>query len=276
MTRLPAFSTSADGRSNVISRVPRPSFLKPMKGTTHMQSPYTGPPWTPQRTRALFRLFTTSAPPDFRRQILERLAQRQHALVRQRLRRRSPRAWRVGTLRPRRRWRRRVLATVGWCGLVLGVSLAWWAAQTGPAAPAMPTGLVSRAVSPPSDPEDPTDALIRLDPTGWPGRAEPHEAVVRVADLPESVDTALHMQPGTAGERSMTSQASEEPERTLPGPVPVPRLTAQKERHSSVRRPTQRSERSRGAPGKAARLHKRPATGQPGAELTAGAMRRQG
>ena len=36
-----------------------------------MPYPHDEPPWTPQHTRALFRLFQTSAPPDFQRQILE-------------------------------------------------------------------------------------------------------------------------------------------------------------------------------------------------------------
>jgi hypothetical protein len=169
-----------------------------------------------------------------------------------------------------------VIATVGWCGLVFGASLVWWAVWTGPAAPTMPTVLVSRAVSPPSDPGDPTEALIHLDHTGGPGRAESQEAVERAVDLPEAIDTALPVHPGAAGDRSTASQVREEAARTLSGPVPVPRLTAQKERHPPARRHAQRTERSRGVPGKAARLHKRPAPGRPGAELTAGATRRQG
>jgi hypothetical protein len=228
-----------------------------------MQSPYNGPPWTPQRTRALFRLFATSAPPDFRRQILERVAQRQHALGRQRVRWRSPRArgvrwraWGVGTLRPQHRWRRRGVAMVGWCGLVLGASLAWWAAQTGPAAPPSPAVLVSRAVSPPSDSGGPPEALIRIDHHGWSGQAESHGAVVRATDLPEPMDTVPPMPPGTTGGRSMAPQAKEELERTLPGPLPVPRLTAQKERHPPAHKHTQRAERPRGAPGKATRTPK--------------------
>jgi hypothetical protein len=115
-------SRSVGGRSNAISRVPKPSFAKPMKGSTHMQSPHDRPPWTPQRTRALFRLFQTSAPPDFQRQLLERIAQRQHARGRRRMGWRSSRvwwpggrAWSVGTRQPRRRRLDRVLATAG-CG----------------------------------------------------------------------------------------------------------------------------------------------------------------
>jgi hypothetical protein len=50
-----------------------------------MPYPHDKPPWTPQDIRALFRLFQTSAPPDFQRQILERVAQRQHAHGRRRL-----------------------------------------------------------------------------------------------------------------------------------------------------------------------------------------------
>jgi hypothetical protein len=225
-----------------------------------MQSPYNGPPWTSQRTRALFRLFATSAPPDFRRQILERVAQRQHALGRQRRRWRSPRsrwrkwrAWGVGTAQSQRMWRRRGVATVGWCGLVLMASLAWWVAQTGPAAPPSPAVLVSRAVSPPSDTGGPPEALIRIDHLEWSEQAESQGAMVRAADLPEPIATAPPMPPGTGGSRPVASQAKEELERTLPGPLPVPRLTVQKERHPPAYKHTQRSERLRGAPGKATR-----------------------
>ena len=77
MARLPASSTSAGGRSNVISRVPKPSFAALTKGATRMPYPHDEPPWAPQHTRALFRLFQTSAPPDFQRQLLECVAQRQ-------------------------------------------------------------------------------------------------------------------------------------------------------------------------------------------------------
>src|SRR6266704_6328317 len=133
MTRWPVSSTSADGRSNAISRVPKPSFATPMKGVTRMPYPHDEPPWTPQRTRALFHLFQTSAPPDFQHQILERLAQRQHAQERQRLGWWSLlawwpgcRAWGGGRLHPHRRWPGHVITMVGCCGLVLGTSLTWW------------------------------------------------------------------------------------------------------------------------------------------------------
>ena len=117
-------------------------FFKAYKRGPRMPSSDNEPPSTPQRTRALFRLFTTSAPPDSRRQLLERVAKRQHTLVRQRRQWRSPQAWGrrrrsggVGTFRPHRRWRRRIMVTVGWSGLALGASLAWWAARTDPVVP---------------------------------------------------------------------------------------------------------------------------------------------
>ena len=156
MTRLPVSSTSAGGRSNAISRVPKPSFATPMKGATRMPYPHDEPPWTPQRTRALFRLFQTSAPPDFQRQILERVAQCQHTHRRRRMGWRSLLAWRPGgrawgvrTLHPHCRWPGRVIAMVGCGGLVLGTSLAWWTVRTGPAAPPTLELLVSRVVSVP-------------------------------------------------------------------------------------------------------------------------------
>ena len=129
----------------------RASVQSFMKGVTRMPYPHDGPPWTPQHTRALFRLFQTSAPPDFQRQVLERVAQRQHARVRRHRRWRSPlswwsggHAWGGGTLQLHRRWPRRVIATAGCCGLVLGTSVVWWALQTDPAVPSMPEVRMSR------------------------------------------------------------------------------------------------------------------------------------
>jgi len=270
MTRLPVSSTSVGGRSNAISRVPKPSFAKPMKGSTRMQSPHDGPPWTPQRTRALFRLFQTSAPPDFQRQVLERIAQRQHARVRRCMRWRSSRAWwprgcawSVGTLQPRRGWPGRVIAMAGCCALVLGASLAWWAARMGPAAPTMPAMLMSRAVAPPPrDPGVPTEAPIRVDHHGGFGRAEPQEEAVHAAGPPEPSTIARQMQTGQSMDKGTASQAGDDPKRAPLAPAPVPHLTAQKERPPSARRHTQRSGRPGGEPGKSSRSHPRPGTGQ--------------
>ena len=153
MTRLPVSSTSAGGRSNAISRVPKPSFATPMKGVTRMLYPHDEPPWTPQHSRALFRLFQTSAPTDFQRQLLERVAQHQATHGLRRLGWRSLlawwpgyRAWGVGTSQRHRRWPSHGITVVGCCGLVLGNCLAWWAARTGPTAPPTPALLVSRAI----------------------------------------------------------------------------------------------------------------------------------
>src|SRR5436190_21515533 len=137
-----------------------------MKGVTRMPYPHDEPPWTPQRTRALFHLFQTSAPPDFQRQILERVVQRQHAQERRRLGWRELLAWWLGgrargagALQSHRRWPGHVIAMAGCGGLVLGTSLAWWVVWTRPAAPPTPALLVSRAVSPaPRAPGMPAEA----------------------------------------------------------------------------------------------------------------------
>jgi len=231
-----------------------------------MQYPHDGPPWTPQHTRALLRSFQTSAPPDFQRQVLERVAQRQHARVRRRMGRRSPlswwpggRAWGGGTLQFYRRWSRRVIATAGCCGLVLGTSLAWWALRTGPAVPTMPEALVSRTVSLlPSDTDMPNEAPRRVDHHGWFGSAETQEAAVRPASSPAPIDIAPQMLTGQAVERSIAFQAGDNPERALPVSAPVPHLTARKAPHPPDRLHTQRSRRTRGAPGKVTRFHTRP------------------
>jgi hypothetical protein len=268
MTRLPVSSTSVGGRSNAICRVPKPSFATPMKGVTHMLHPHDEPPWTPQHTRALFRLFQTSVPPDFQSQILERVAQRQHTYGR-RMRWRALltwwpgcRAWVVGTLQPHRRWPGYVIAMAGCWGLVVGTSLAWWAIRTGPWAPRTPVLLVSRAVSPSRAPGVPTEEAPRGgDQHGGFGSIEPQEKAGHAAGLPEPSASASQMPTGQSEDRGTASQAGDGPERVLVS-APVQRLTAQKERQLPVHRHTQRSGRPRGAPGKPSRSHTRLGTHQ--------------
>lgn len=270
MTRLPVSSTSAGGRSNAISRVPKPRFATLMKGVTRMPYPHDEPPWTPQRTRALFHLFQTSAPPDFQRQLLERVAQCQHTQERRRrgwrsLLARWPgyRVWGGGTLHSHRRWPGHVITMVGCCGLVLGTSLAWWVMRTGPAAPPTPGLLVSRAVSPaPSAPSIPAEALIHGDHYAGFGRVEPPEAAGPAAGPLESSTNASQMQTGPSVDRHTTSQAGDNSERVLLMPAPVQHLTAHKERQPHTHRPTQRSGRPRGAPGKSSRPPARLGTSQ--------------
>lgn len=235
-----------------------------------MQYPPDGPLWTSQRTRALFRLFQTSAPPDFQRQVLERVAQRQHARIRRRMRWQSPlswwpggRAWGVGTLHLHRRWPRPVIATAGCCGLVLGASLAWWALRMGPAVPTIPEALVSRAIALlPGDTAVSNETPRRVDRHGWFGSAEQQETAVRTASSPAPIDIAPQMLTEKGMDRSMAWQAGDNPERALPVSAPVPHLTARKERHPPARLHTQRSRRARGAPGKVTRSHTRPGPGQ--------------
>jgi hypothetical protein len=243
MTRLPVSLTSAGGRSNAISRVPKPSFATPMKGVTRMPYPHDEPPWTPQRTRALFHLFQTSAPPDFQRQLLERMAQYQHTHRRRRMGWWSLPAW----------WPGRVVAMVGCCGLVLGTCLTWWAVRTGPAAPSRPEVLVSRVVStPPRVPSVPSETPRRGDQHGGFGSAEPLEPSV----------SAPQMQTRQSVDGSPASQTGDIPERTVFMPAPVQPLAVQKERQPAARRPTQRVGRSRGEPAKPSRSHTRLGTGQ--------------
>jgi hypothetical protein len=123
MTRSPGCSTSAGGRSNAISRVPKPGFAQSMQGVTRMPSPHDGPPWTPQQTRVFCRVFQTSAASDCQRQIPECVASTSARLcggVRHgdRLGHGGSgwRTWSAGTLQPYR-------ATAGWYGLVLRTSL---------------------------------------------------------------------------------------------------------------------------------------------------------
>ena len=234
-----------------------------------MQYPHDGQPWTSQHTRALFRLFQTSAPPDFQRQVLERVAQRQHARIRRRIRWRSPlswwpggRAWGGGTLQFHRRWPRRVIATAGYCGLVLGTSLVWWAWQTGPAVPSIPEMLVSRAIAPlPGDTDVPNETPIRVDHHGWFGNAKEQETAVRTASSPAPIDIAPQMPMGKAVDRSIAWQAGDNSERALLASAPVPHLTVRKERHPPARLHTHRPRRTRGAPGKVTRFHTRPGPG---------------
>jgi hypothetical protein len=235
-----------------------------------MPYPHDEPPWTSQRTRALFRLFQTSAPPDFQRPILERLAQRQHAQERRRLGGWSLlawwpgcRAWGGGRLQPHRRWPGHVIAMVGCCGLVLGTSLTWWAVRVGPTAPPVPAPLVPRAVTPlPRAPGVPVEASGRLDHNGGFGRAERQEAAVHAAGPLESSTSApqIQMEPSVA--RDTASQAGDDPERALLVPAPVRHFTAQKEHQPPAYRYTPRSGRPRAAPGKPSRPHTRPETGQ--------------
>lgn len=235
-----------------------------------MPYPPDGPPWTSQRTRALFRLFQTSAPPDFQRQILERVAQRQHARVRRRMGWRSLLPWWSGghaggggTLQLHRRWPRRIIATAGCCGLVLGTSVVWWALRTDPAVPSMPEVRMSRTVSLlPRDTDVSNAAPRRVDHHGGFGSAEKQEAALRPASSPAPMDIARQILTGKAVERNMAFQAGDNPERALQVSAPVPHLTAQKERHPPARLHTQRSRRTRGAPGKGTRLHTRPGSGQ--------------
>lgn len=235
-----------------------------------MQYPHDGPPWTSQRTRALFRWFQTSAPPDFQRQVLERVAQRQHARVRRRMRWRSPlswwpggRAWGSGTLQLHRRWPHHVIAAAGCCGLVLGTSLAWWAWRTGPAVPTIPEVLVSRAIALlPSDTDVPNATPRRVDHHGWFGSAEQQETAVRTASSLTPIDIAPQMSMGQAVDRSIAWQTGDNLERALPVSAPVPYLTAWKERHPPVRLRTHRSRHARGAPKKVTRSHTRPGPGQ--------------
>jgi hypothetical protein len=270
MTRLPVSSTSAGGRSSVISRVPKPSFATLTKGVTRMLYPHDEPPWTPQHTRALFRLFQTPAPPDFQRQLLECVAQRQHIHKRRRMGWRlllapwSRRyAWRAETLRRHRRWPGHVMAMAGCCGLVLGTSLAWWAMQTGPAAPLTPVLLVSRVVSPlPDTPGVSGEAPGRGNHPWGDGRAEPQEPAVHVASPLEPSASAPQMQTGQGMDGNTTSQAGDAPERALRMPVFVPYLSAPKVRHLPTHKLTQRSGRPRGEPGKSSRLRARPGTSQ--------------
>jgi hypothetical protein len=267
MTRLPVSSTSVGGRSNAICRVPKPSFATPMKGVTHMPYPHDEPPWTPQHTRALFRLFRTSVPPDFQRQILERMAQRQHTYGRRRMRWRSLlawwpgcRAWGIGTLQPHRRRPGHVIVMAGCCGLVVGASFAWWAIRTGPWAPLTPALLVSRAVSPSRAPGVPTEAPRRGDQPGGFGRIEPQEEVGTAAGPLEPSAIARQIQTEQAMDRNTASQAGDDPERALLMPAPVPHLTAQKELQLPARRHTPRAGRPRA--GKSSRPHTRPGTSQ--------------
>jgi hypothetical protein len=249
--------------------VPKPSFAARTKGLTRMPHPHDAPPWTPQHTRALFRLFQTSAPPDFQRQVLERVAQRQHTQERRCLGWRALlawwpgcRAWGVGT--PQRHSRRPgpVIAMTGCAGLVLGTGLVWWVVRTGPAASPTLALLVSRVVSPASRaPGMPAEVPIYGDHHAGFGSAEPPEAAAPATGPPESSTSAPQMPMESSVDRHTASPAGDDPERALL-PAPVPHLTAHKERQPLPHRPTQRAGRPRGTPGKSARPHNRLGTAQ--------------
>jgi len=266
MRRSPVSSTSVGGPSNAICHGPKPRFDTPMKGVTRMHDPHDTPPWTPQRTRALFRLFQTSAPPDFQRQVLARLAQRQHA---QQQRRRGwrpllawrlgGRAWRRATPQRHRRWSGHALAILGCWGLVLGASLVWWVAPLDPPAPAL---RLSQAVSLPQPPDVPTAAPRRGDDhRGFESAATPERAG-QAAGPPTSSTSVPQMPRGQSVDKRTAFQAGDDPARTLLVPAPGSQLTAQKARQFPVHRYSQRSGRPRGAPGKPSRTHPRGGTSQ--------------
>jgi hypothetical protein len=262
MTRWPVFLTLAGGRSNAISRVPRPGFVTPMKGVTGMQAPQDGPPWTPQRTRALFRLFQASAPPDFQHQILARLDQRQYSQGRRGWR--MLLAWWAGeypgggeTHHAHRRWPGPVIAMVWGCGLVLGTSLTWWVWMD-PAASPTP-GQLSRLVALQSHPPIvSTAAPLHSDYPGQVGRAAPLEPAGHTAEFPESGVGAARKPTGASVDAQIAAQEGGAVARVLRTPVPGAHLTVQKERQPPTRRPPERSGRPRREPGKTARPHIRP------------------
>ena len=269
MTRSPVSSTSAGGRSNAICRVPRPSFATPMKGVTRMQDPHGVPPWTPQRTRALFRLFQTSAPPDFQHQILVRLAQRQ--TIKRRRGWRMLRAWWSrghpgcgGTHQAHRRWPRPVIAMVGFCGLVLGTNLTWWAVGTDPVGSPTP-GLLSRHVALPSHPPDvSSEASLHGDYPGGVESTAPLEPAMHTVESPEFSTSAAPRHTGSSVERQTAAQKGGASSRVLRIPAPGPHLTVQKERQPPTRRPPERSGRPRREPGKSARSPLRASPQVPG------------
>ena len=266
MTRWPVFSTSAGGPSNAIFRGLRPSFATPMKGAIRMHEPHDTPRWTSQRTRALFRLFQTAAPPDFQRQILARVAKRQHAQQPRRLGGRAllawgpgSRAWGRGTHPRHHRGPGPLIALIGCCSLVLGTSLAGWVLQRGPAAPPAPA-LLTRAISLPRTPDVPTEAPLRGDSLEGFGSAEPPEGTGHAAPLPTSGPSAPQMPLGPSVDKRTAFQAGDDPAHASLVPAPVSQLTVQKERQLPGHRSTQRAGRPRGAPGKSSRSHTRAGT----------------
>jgi hypothetical protein len=248
---------------NAIFRVPKPGFVTPMKGVTRMQDPHDVPPWTPQRTRALFHLFQTSAPPDFQHQLLARLAQRQHT--------QGQRGWRmllvwwprgrpVGgeTRHAHRRWPGPVIAMVGCWGLVLGTSLVWWAMWTDQAASPTP-GLLSRLVAPQSHPSViSTEASLHSDHPGGVEGAAPLEPAVHTTVPPELSASTAPRYTGSSVDRQTAAPEGSAVARVLRTPAPGAHLTVQKERQLPIRRPPERSGRPRREPGKTARPHIRP------------------
>ena len=222
---------------------------------THAE-PHDTPPWTPQRTRALFRLFQTSAPPDFQRQVLARLAQRQPAPEQRRRGWRAllawgpgSRAWRRGTPQRHRRWPGYALAMLGCCGLVLGTSLAWWAARLVQRATHASAAAVAGRL--------PASALGRAHRGASPWRRPQRvrercapEETEQAAGPPTSRTSAPQMPMGQSVDKRSAFQAGDDPARTLLVPAPGSQLTAQKERQLPVHRYSQRSGRPRGAPGR--------------------------
>ena len=235
----------------------------PMKGVTRMHDPHNVPPWTPQRTRTLFHLFQTSAPPDFQHQILARLAQRQHMQERRGWRKLL--VWWTGgypggdeTRHARRRWPGPVIAMVGCCGLVLGTSLTWWAMWADPAASPTP-GLLSHLITLPSHPPVvSTEAPLLSDYPGGVGRAAPLEPAVYTAEPPEPGVSAASRYTVSSVARQTAVQEGGAAVRVLRTPAPGAHLTVQKERQPPTRKPPERSGRPRREPGKTARPHIRP------------------
>jgi hypothetical protein len=146
---------------------------------------------------------------------------------------------------------------------VLGTGFAWWAMQTGLAAPLMPVLLVSRVASQLSyTPGVPAEAPGRVHHPGGGGRTEPQEPTGHVASPLEPSPSASQLQTGQGVDGSTASQAGDDPERALRMPVFVPYLSAPKVRHLPTHKLTQRSGRPRGEPGKSSRLRARPGTSQ--------------
>ena len=242
-----------------------------------MHEPHDTTPWTPQRTRALFRLFQTSAPPDFQRQILARLAQRQPAQQRRRMGWRALLAWGLGS----RAWRRGIRPApsqtarpcprhgrVLWprardqSRLVGGAAGSSGATHASAAAVAgrLAASALRRAHRGASPAATTTEAF---------GSAEPLEEAEQTAGPPTSSTSAPQMPMGQSVDKRTAFQAGNDPARTLLVPARGSQLTAQKERQLPAHRYTQRSGRPRGAPGKSSRSHTRGGDESAGTRLTA-------
>jgi hypothetical protein len=247
-----------------------PLFYRVMKGSTHMPDSHDAPLWTPQHMRALFRVFTTPASPDFQRQILEHAAQLQPQRARPRREWRAPRpwwhwcyTWGIGTPQVLRRVSGRVFATVACCGLALGISLAWWAVHTEPLAPIAPEERISCAVSPQGGPlEMPHEARMRGDLHATRGTAAPHDAAGRATVPLEASEIAPSQQAGHLVDRHMAAETGAEHARPLLMPVLVPQRYAWKDSTPPTRSSSPRVRRPRVAPDKSARPPKRMGTGK--------------